>query len=202
MTDRSQTRERQAQQTREHILLAARQLFAERGYARTTVRDVARAAGVSAQTVYDSVGSKQALVARLNDVIDSEAGIPELGAGVGRSDDPAQVAATSARITRSIVERCGDIVRTLAAGADAEPELAAVMAEGQRRHLAGATLVTARVRELGALADGDPDAAAASLAAITDVRIALVLHDHYGWTLDRVEEWMAARSRAVVLDGA
>ena len=68
-------RARHAQRTQEEILAAARRLFAERGYARTSVRDIAAAAGVSAQTVYDSVGSKQALVARLNDLIDEEAGI-------------------------------------------------------------------------------------------------------------------------------
>ena len=39
--------------------------LAERGYSRTSVRHIAEAAGVSAQTVYDSVGSKQELVARL-----------------------------------------------------------------------------------------------------------------------------------------
>src|SRR5215510_10019988 len=100
-------RERRAQLTRDEILRAARRLFAERGYARTSVRDVAAAAGVSAQTVYDSVGSKQALVARLNDLIDSEAGIGAIvraaaASSAGSSvaaEDPAELAATSARVT-------------------------------------------------------------------------------------------------------
>ena len=81
MTPDSPTlRERRAQLTHDEILGAARRLFAEHGYARTSVRDIAKAAGVSAQTVYDSVGSKQQLVAQLNDLIDAEAGI---GAIVG-----------------------------------------------------------------------------------------------------------------------
>ena len=76
MTPDSPTlRERRAQLTHDEILRAARRLFAEHGYARTSVRDIAKAAGVSAQTVYDSVGSKQQLVAQLNDLIDAEAGI-------------------------------------------------------------------------------------------------------------------------------
>jgi AcrR family transcriptional regulator len=41
-------RERKAQLTRDEILRAARHLFAERGYARTSVREIAQAAGVSA----------------------------------------------------------------------------------------------------------------------------------------------------------
>src|SRR3954449_438495 len=91
----SSPRERQAQQTREEILRAARRLFAERGYTRTSVRDVADAAGVSPQTVYDSIGSKQALVARLNDAIDSEAGIAEIAMQSARSRDPMEIVATS-----------------------------------------------------------------------------------------------------------
>ena len=96
MPDKPPTlRERQAQLTRDEILKAARRLFAERGYSRTSVRDIAEAAGVSAQTVYDSIGSKQALVARLNDLIDAEAGIAAI-AGAGRRVRPAEVAATPA----------------------------------------------------------------------------------------------------------
>src|SRR5215218_9122757 len=106
-------RERRAQLTRDEILQAARRLFAERGYARTGVRDIARAAGVSAQTVYDSVGSKQALVSRLNDLIDAEAGVAALVRASAASGEPAVLAATSARITRSILEHCGDIIHAL-----------------------------------------------------------------------------------------
>ena len=136
-------RERRAQLTRDEILGAARRLFAERGYARTSVRDIAKAAGVSAQTVYDSVGSKQALVSSLNDLIDAEAGIAALARAAAESDDPREVAATNARITRSILEHCGDIIHALVTGAAAEPELAAVLAEGQRRHVEGAGRVVA-----------------------------------------------------------
>jgi AcrR family transcriptional regulator len=196
--DQPNLRERRAQLTRDEILRAARRLFAERGYARTSVRDIAQAAGVSAQTVYDSVGSKQALVARLNDLIDSEAGIAEIARAAAGSDDPAEVAATSARVTRSILEHCEDIIHALVTGAAAEPELASALAEGQRRHAQGARFVVGRLRELGALA-ADADAAADSLAAISDVRFALVLRESYGWSLDRVETWMAATSRTLLL---
>ena len=190
-------RERKAQLTRDEILLAARHLFAERGYARTSVRDIAQAAGVSAQTVYDSVGSKQALVAALNDLIDSEAGIGAIARGLAELDDPRELAGTPARITRSILEHCEDIVRALVTGAAAEPELAAVLAEGQRRHVAGAQRIVGRLAELGALQE--PDTAADSLAAITDLRFAYVLKESYGWSNDRLERWMAATSATLLL---
>jgi AcrR family transcriptional regulator len=192
-------RERKAQLTRDEILRAARNLFAERGYARTSVRDIAQTAGVSAQTVYDSVGSKQALVSSLNDLIDAEADIPGLARAAAESDDPRELAATNARITRSILEHCGDIVHALVTGAAAEPELAAVLAEGRRRHLEGAGRIVGLLRQLNALGSIDPDEAVETLAAVTDIRFAVVLQESYGWSLDRLESWMAATSRTLLL---
>jgi TetR/AcrR family transcriptional regulator, regulator of cefoperazone and chloramphenicol sensitivity len=148
--------------------------------------------------VYDSVGSKQALVSQLNDLIDSEAGIASIARGAAESEDPREVAATSARVTRSILEHCADVIHALVTGA-AEPELAAVLAEGQRRHVEGAGRVVGRMRQLEALGAIDPDEAVETLAAITDVWFALVLQESYGWSLDRLESWLAATSRTLLL---
>lgn len=199
--DQPTMRARQAEFTRNEILAAARRLFAERGFTRTSVRDIARAAGVSAQTVYDSVGSKQAVVARLNDLIDSEAGIGAIVGSVASSGDPQQVAALSARITRSMLENCEDIIRALVTGAAAEPELQVVLDEGHRRHVEGARTVVRMLKEMKALAAPAAETAAMSetLAAITDFRYALMLRESYGWSLDRIEESMTAASHHLLL---
>jgi AcrR family transcriptional regulator len=195
-------RDRQAQQTREQILGAARRLFAERGYSRTSVRNIAEEAGVSAQTVYDSIGSKQALVARLNDLIDSEAGIGELASTAAGSGDPQQVAALSAAVTRSMLEHCSDILRALVTGAAAEPDLKTVLDEGHRRHVGGARTVVKMLQKLDALSETlDARAAVDTLSALTDFRYALLLRDSYGWSLDRIESWMAQTSRDLLLRG-
>src|SRR6188472_1358081 len=166
----STLRARQAQLTRDEILGAARRLFAQNGYSRTSVRDIAEAAGVSAQTVYDSIGSKQAIVARLNDLIDAEADVATIvGTGVG-SGDPGEILAVQARVVRSILEHCGDILRALVSGAAAEPDLALVMAEGHRRHVEGARRIVARLADLDALEPTvSVDAAAATLSATSDI---------------------------------
>src|SRR3954463_8267753 len=193
-------RERQARQTQDEILQAARRLFAEGGYTRTTVRDIAQGAGVSAQTVYDSIGSKQALVLRLNDLIDDEAGVLAIARTSSGSDDPGQVASTSAKITRSILEHTGDILHALVTGASAEPDLQVVLDEGHKRHVGGARLAVERLRSMKALGKSvDLDEAVDTLAAVTDIQFALLLRDSYGWSLDRIESWLPPPSQGLLL---
>ena len=55
-------RERQKQQTRELIAATAARLFAEHGYENVAVLDIARAAEVSEQTVYNHFPTKERLV--------------------------------------------------------------------------------------------------------------------------------------------
>jgi AcrR family transcriptional regulator len=52
----------QAEQTRRRILESAFRLFAERGYAGTTIAAVAEDAGVSPETIYLSLGGKRGLL--------------------------------------------------------------------------------------------------------------------------------------------
>ena len=106
----------------------------------------------------------------------------------------------SAKITRSILEHCGDIIHALVTGAAAEPDLEVALAEGQRRHVDGA----AQGRRPAAGA-GRPRRvrrrrrAVETLAAMSDFRFALMLRDSYGWSLDRIESWIAATSQALLL---
>jgi AcrR family transcriptional regulator len=64
----SPRRQTQARETRAAILDAARTLFLERGYAATTVGDIAAAVGVSVETVYKAFGNKAGLVKAIFDV--------------------------------------------------------------------------------------------------------------------------------------
>jgi hypothetical protein len=105
-----------------------------------------------------------------------------------------------ARITRRIVERCSDILRTGLEAARAEPDLAYVIEEGGRRHRAGALAVCERLNDLNAL---DPELsiaeAATTVAAIADFRLALILIDDHGFDFDAVEDWIAGTTARAVL---
>lgn len=63
MTEQQQTRRRDSAASREALLDAAVELFAERGYDRTTVRDIAGRAGVNQALLFRYFGSKEALFA-------------------------------------------------------------------------------------------------------------------------------------------
>lgn len=188
----SRRRAMQAEQTRHDILQAARHRFATVGYSATTLKDIAGDAGVSVQTVYDSIGSKPELVRRLNDLIDLEAGVGEIAATLHQETDPSAVVRIPARITRQLLERCGDILRASLAGSYAEPELTPLIDEGQRRHRSGADAVARRLEDLGALRPGITRTEAAStIAAVADFRVALILHDEHGLQGDMLESWIS-----------
>src|SRR5919205_814453 len=110
----SPKRELQAQQTRDQIVVAARRLFARDGIARTTVEAIAREAGVSAQTVYASVGSKRAIVGALIDRMELEGGSEELRRELTSTGDPRDQLRAIVRFNRRVFEggqgNLGDII--------------------------------------------------------------------------------------------
>jgi AcrR family transcriptional regulator len=67
-TYNSTRRRRQAEQTRSEILLTAMRLFGERGWAGTTLAEIAEEAGVAVETIYSNFGSKRALLRQAMDV--------------------------------------------------------------------------------------------------------------------------------------
>src|SRR5438876_735744 len=58
----------QAQTTRQAVIAAATRLFAEHGFAATSIEEIAAAAGVSRATVFTSVGGKAKLLKTALDV--------------------------------------------------------------------------------------------------------------------------------------
>jgi len=197
---RSTRRERQAAETRREIVAAGRRLFAEQGYAKTSVAQIARAAGVSVQTIYDSVGSKGAIVRALNDLLDVEGGVPELVGELSATTRPRRVIAISVRISRNIVERCDDILTAVTTSAPTEPDMAAVMAESRRRHREGVRRAMGLLAGQHALARGvSVEHATDVVSALTEPPVVQTFVKGYGWSLDKWEKWAVATMAELVL---
>lgn len=185
---RPNRRQLQAAQTRRDILDAAIRLFAERGYARTSVADIARETGVAVQTIYGSVGQKHQIMNALVDDIDERAGVGELARQVPAQTDPLQVIRLAAQITRQLNERCADTLSSLQSAIAVEPELASAWNEGEARHKAGSLQAATRIAAL--CPDVDVDAAAAAIDALTATATYTRLHNDYGWSYDEIEDWI------------
>ena len=104
----------QSRRTRQRILEAAFALFAERGYAGTTIAAVAERAGVSHETVYGTAGGKRRL---LEAVIELAIAGDEDGAAANEDDLWAEIeglADPSDRLARMLDYSCGILARTRA----------------------------------------------------------------------------------------
>jgi AcrR family transcriptional regulator len=187
----STRRQRQAEATRRDILLAARRLFGERGYAGTSMAEIAAAADVAVPTIYASVGSKRELVLALVDVIDEEAGLGELAPRLVEASEPRELVAVGVRLTRQIHERCEDLIDAIASAATVEPDAAAALQEGFRRHREGFAGAARRLAGMGALRPGTTaEHAAAVMSVMTWRDVYVQLTREYGWSFDDCERWM------------
>jgi AcrR family transcriptional regulator len=194
-------REVAAAETRREILRAARQLFAAHGYPGTSLQQIAEESGVAVQTIYSSVGSKAALVLALNDLIDEEAGVAQLGAGVLGETDPPTMIAKAIHLTRQLNERCGDLLQVMLSAGPAEPDVAAAVADGMRRHESGFSAMAQRLGALGALRAGmTPERAAAVFSMMTSPANWLQLTQRAGWTFDDSEAWLTDSLTQLLLE--
>jgi len=193
-------RDRQAAETRRDILDAALRLFAERGYARTSIAEIATEAGVAVPTLYTSVGTKPALLRQLLDTVDEKAGVAELARRLHAETNPATVIELDVQISRQIVENSGDIIRALASAAVVEAEMAETYAAGNARHRAGAKSTVDRLVQLKALRPGlAPADATAIVAAMTSAMVYETLTGDFGWSFDQCGRWLTTTLCAQLL---
>lgn len=116
------------------IAEAARAAFVESGWSGTSMRAVARAAGVSEATVYAVFGSKAGVALSLVDSADASANVERVLAELAASEgDPKAQLAAIIRFDRRLYESSGDVVRLVVEGARHQPEIAAAHAEGRKR---------------------------------------------------------------------
>jgi AcrR family transcriptional regulator len=186
---RSAVRDEQARATRERILRAATELFADRGWARTGMRDVAGSAGVSVETVYKTFTSKIELFHRVIDVsvVGDDEPVPlaerdaYLAMGSGSSIDRARA---GARLITGINARHATVLPAMREAAAVDTAMAALVVElYDRRRLdfarAGSMIAGRQVTDTEV--DG--------LWAVLSADVYLLLTRHVGWTDEAYRAW-------------
>jgi len=164
------------------------------------VAQIAEAAEVSPQTIYNTVGSKSDVLRAVSDSVDAAARVPQMLERMAATQDAGEILDLVAHLRRALMEEAHDVMAVLVAAAGADPEVAATYAEGQARSRAGIAGVVARLASLGALREGlEVHRAADIVYSLHHHTLWTRLVDECGWTPDEVEGWYAAILRRELL---
>lgn len=193
---RSQLRKQQAEQTRRQVVAAAAELFADEGYARTTLAKVAAAAGVSVETV-QTHGPKAALMVAAveqaafektgdTDILDTEMGRRFLA--IQDRDEALDYLASA---QTELHQRSARTTKALFDGAAADAELDRYLDDliaGVGRQVRRIVLVC---REREWLRDDRPvDEVVETAAVICGVEVYLRMVQRDGWTVSAYRAWL------------
>jgi AcrR family transcriptional regulator len=188
----SSRRRESAAGTRADVLAAATQLFVKRGWARTSMREIARQARVSVETVYAAVGSKGEVLRAALDagVVGDGEPIPLrerpeflLALSTGTLEHRARAAADLIAV---ILPRTAPLYRVLQHGAAAEPALAELL-----ETMLANQQITLRAA-VAAITGREPtDLEVDGIYALFSNEIYLVLTENCGWDNETFRAWAA-----------
>lgn len=189
---RSALREEQARRTRAAVLDAAARCFVEAGWAATTMKDVARAAGVSVETVY-AQGSKSALLLAVVDrtLTGDDEPVPVRDRPESRAllaePDPRARFRHLGTVVATWLERALPVLVAFRGAAATDPAVAVAYADYEQRRLA----------DVRGLLEGLPlrpglttDAAADVVWTLLGTDVPALLVDGRGWTVQEYADWL------------
>jgi AcrR family transcriptional regulator len=191
----STRRRAQADETRRAVVRAARDLFVEHGYGHTTVADIARAAGVSVETIYASVGTKADLLHKAWDITvgGDEREIvfherPEVLA-IRAEPDLARRLRLHATFSTTTAQRIAPFQLMVQSAAGADPAAAAMLEEMGRQRLAGIGVMAAEAAATGQLAVSEEECRDVIWSMTNGVLWHRLVHER-GWTNERYAAWL------------
>ena len=194
----SAVRAEQAAGTRRAVLAAARDLFAERGYAGTPISAIAARAGVAVDTVYAAAGRKPALLRELveTSISGTDHAIPAEERDYVRRVREAATAREKLEIYAAAVAEIGirmaPVHRALAEAAVTDADCAALRSEISARRAANMRLLAADLRATGELRADLTDHEVADIVwSMNSAEYRALLVGERGWTAERFGSWLA-----------
>lgn len=199
-------RARQAAATRRRIIEAAGKLFAERGYAGSTIDAVATEADVAVETVYARFKNKRNLLAAYLDltIVGDTEPVPLLDRDEVRdvrdATDQREQLRRLAHLACTVLERNASAHAVLRSAAAVDPEVIAIVDEDDRRRRATQRAFVEIVANAGPLREGLSVAEAADTYSVLASPDAFaLLTRRRGWTPARYERWLATNLALVLL---
>ncbi|MFC0542214.1 TetR/AcrR family transcriptional regulator [Kutzneria chonburiensis] len=192
--DASRRRE-QAAENRARILAAARESFEVRGYGGTTIAEIARTAGVAAETVYATFRNKPTLLYRAWDIAvgGDEQDVhllerPELQAVFAEPDLPTRLRLFAA-VNTVVMRRTAGLRLAVETAAESEPAVAVFLEGIDAARFAAMGVHALRAKETGQLAVSEEECRDV-LFAMTDGTLWRTLVVRQGWSDDRYATWL------------
>ena len=190
-------RRAQSRAARRIVLATAGQLFAERGYQRTSMKDIAAGAGVSVETVYGYFGTKAGLLKELLDVTvagdDAPVSVPDRAPiqAVRAAPDGRAKLAHYAAFLATVQARLVPLFLVIRGAAGADQDAADLWAGLGAQRLAGMTMLAEHLAESGVLASGrSVEEARDELWALGAVEVYELLVGQRGWSPGRYRDWL------------
>lgn len=191
----SSRRREQARQTQRAVLKAAHDLFVRQGYGRTTIADVARAAGVSAETIYAAFKNKATLLHRVWDVTiggdDEEVVFHERAEimAIRAEPDLDKRFMMHARMSTATARRIAPLVLAVRGAAGTEASAAEMLAEMNRQRYAGMGVMAAEAAKTGQLGVSEQECRDV-VWAMTDGTLWHQFVLERGWTDEQYADWL------------
>jgi AcrR family transcriptional regulator len=205
MPDQPRSRRARAAATRRTILAAAAELFAEHGYAGTTVEAIAERAGYAVQTIYYTFGTKAQLLREMLTSFGARDGEPADTAGrdwvadARSATDARESLAISTRAGADIYRRVAPLYPAILAAVSSEPEVADVwdrVLEAKRDTI---RRQMEHLDTLGALRVDVAEATDVSFS-LNSIEVYRLLVETRGWDHERFAEWLHTTLVGLLLD--
>ncbi|MEV4315341.1 TetR family transcriptional regulator [Actinocrispum sp. NPDC049592] len=191
----STRRQEQAKENRRRILAAAARLFVERGYGKTTITDIAAAAGVAPETVYSAFRNKPTLLHRAWDLAvggdDADVELldrPEMRALLDEQDLRARLEKLAV-LNTAIMRRTAALRLAVQGAAASDQAAAAMLAEIDRQRLEGMAVHAHTAAKTGQLVVSEEDCRDV-LWSTTDGTLWHRLVRERGWTDEQYAAWL------------
>lgn len=192
----SAVRDEQAARTRARILDAASELFVERGYARTTMKDIADLAGVARDTVHAVFGGKARVLTALIDArlvpdgsVANVTQRPDAQTIRDELDQRRQIKLFAAFIC-ALSTRLRPVFEILRTASAVEPEMAHVFGEMDRFRMDNMQTYAKWIAARGPLRVST-ERAAEIIWALASPDVGRMLCDELGWTEAQHADWLA-----------
>jgi AcrR family transcriptional regulator len=196
----STRRQAQAQETRRHILEAARKLFMERGYTGATAEAIAAEAGVSAQTIYAIFKNKKRILVSLMNVspttgVEDHTSMVERTSvrAVSEEHDQRRQLQMFAAVVSNNLDQVAVVSEIMADAARIEPDLDRILQKLNKQRLEHMTFAVQQIAANGPFRENaDADYARDTIWTLTSPEVFLLLTRDRGWSKEKYAEWLAS----------